>query len=139
MDNNKEPSDRAEGNEPDPDNMHDALLNIKRWVEAYPVTAFPPVDLEAARQKFGDDNLFSRLHAEWARHILSGITRYVEAGLAPRATAAHLDIFGPDENMVVSISLTPEQTEAIKAVLTAYDGTGEWPIEAFFGETRRSD
>jgi hypothetical protein len=29
--------------------------------------------------------LMSRLHASWARHILSGIARYVDAGL-PRET-----------------------------------------------------
>ena len=63
------------------DRAEDALRSILQWCEAYPVDVFPPVDLAAARAKLGDDALFSRLHSEWARHILRGIERHANAGL----------------------------------------------------------
>ena len=58
-----------------------ALLRVAQWTEAYPEDIFPPVDLEAAREKLGDDALFSRLHAEWARHLCKGIGEIVRAAL----------------------------------------------------------
>ena len=61
--------------------LREALIAIKGWVDAYPVEVFPPVDLDAVRATLGEP-LYTKLHAEWARHILSGIKRYVEAGLS---------------------------------------------------------
>ena len=63
------------------DRMEEALLDIGKWCDAYPEDIFPPVDLDAARAKLGDDALFSKLHAEWARRIVSSIKGYVAAGL----------------------------------------------------------
>ena len=60
--------------------MRDALWDIKRWAEAYPVEVFPEPDLRAIRAQIGDD-AFSALHGTWGRHILAGIARYVRAGL----------------------------------------------------------
>ena len=58
-----------------------ALLRVAQWTGAYPEDIFPPVHLEAAREKLGDDALFSRLHAEWARHLCKGIGEIVRAAL----------------------------------------------------------
>ena len=60
--------------------MRDALVDIKRWTEAYPVEVFPEPDLKAIREKIGDD-AYSALLGTWGRHILAGIGRYVRAGL----------------------------------------------------------
>ena len=68
------PEDRAERAE-------QALHRILQWAEAYPEDVFPPVDVEAARAKLGDDALFSKLHAEWARRLTKGMMRYARAGL----------------------------------------------------------
>jgi hypothetical protein len=65
--------------------MQDALWHIRAWCRAYPVEMFDEPDLTAARAKLGDAEM-GRLHASWARHILSGITRYVDAGLPRQET-----------------------------------------------------
>ena len=62
--------------------MQDALWHIRLWCRAYPVEVFPEPDLANARLLLGD-MLMSQLHASWARHILGGIARYVDAGLPP--------------------------------------------------------
>jgi hypothetical protein len=59
----------------------EALLHIAQWAEAYPEDIFPPVDVASAREKVGDDALFSRLHAEWARHLCKGIGAIARAAL----------------------------------------------------------
>jgi hypothetical protein len=59
----------------------EALLRIAQWAEAYPEDIFPPVDLDAARLKLGDDALFSRLHAEWARRLCKGLGAIARAAL----------------------------------------------------------
>ncbi len=59
----------------------EALLHIAQWAEAYPEDIFPPVDVASAREKLGDDALFSRLHAEWARHLCKGIGAIARAAL----------------------------------------------------------
>lgn len=69
----------------------DALRSILQWAEAYPVDIFPPVDLAAARAKFDDDALFARLHACWARHIVSGIEKHARAGLGEHVNAERRD------------------------------------------------
>jgi hypothetical protein len=59
----------------------EALLRVAQWAEAYPEDIFPPVDVASAREKLGDDALFSRLHAEWARHLCKGIGAIARAAL----------------------------------------------------------
>ena len=49
-------------------------------------------------------------------------------------TDCHLEVFGVNDELVVSILLTPEQGEAIKRAIPDYDGSGEWPITVYFGE-----
>jgi hypothetical protein len=63
--------------------MQDALRYIGTWVRAYPVEMFEELTQAemAAIQRFIGSELMSRLHASWARHILAGIARYVDAGL----------------------------------------------------------
>ena len=61
--------------------MREALLRVAQWAEAYPEDIFPPVDVASAREKLGDDALFSRLHAEWARHLHKGIGAIARAAL----------------------------------------------------------
>lgn len=63
--------------------MEEALLKIRTWARAYPVDVFSEVsktDLKAVREKIGD-NMMSRLHASWARHITKGIEDMVNEGL----------------------------------------------------------
>jgi hypothetical protein len=59
----------------------EALSRVAQWAEAYPEDIFPPVDLDAVREKLGDDALFSRLHAEWARRLCKGIGDIARAAL----------------------------------------------------------
>jgi hypothetical protein len=69
---------------PDPDQMGAALTRIKGWADAYPVDVFRPLtddEIRTARQLVGDE-VFSRLHASWARHILSGIERIAKEALS---------------------------------------------------------
>lgn len=55
----------------------DALGQIARWCEAYPVTVFPEMDdadYARAHEALKGVGLSSdRLHAAWARHLLEGI------------------------------------------------------------------
>jgi hypothetical protein len=60
--------------------MEEALQRIIDWCEAYEVEIFPAPDLETVRAQIGD-NAMSRLHAAWARHLLSGIAGYAREGL----------------------------------------------------------
>ncbi len=62
--------------------MADALHHIRTWAHAYPIDIFPEPDLARCRLLLGDAEM-GKLHASWARHILAGITRYVDAGLPP--------------------------------------------------------
>jgi hypothetical protein len=64
----------------DSDRMHDALWHIRAWCEAYPLEVFPEPDFAAIRERIGDEAM-SALHASWARHIVSGISRYARKGL----------------------------------------------------------
>jgi len=61
--------------------LRDALTRVMQWAEAYPEDIFPPVDLDAARERMGDDALFSRLHAEWGRRLCKGIGGIARAAL----------------------------------------------------------
>ena len=65
--------------------MEEALLRIKRWAEAYPVTTFKPLedhDLKLAARVLVNSGIdMGALHAGWARHILDGITKICEEGL----------------------------------------------------------
>ena len=62
------------------DQLREALAQIEQWAEAYPNAVFPEVNVSSCREKFGDDALFSRLHASWARHLTNGI-----GGIAKKA------------------------------------------------------
>ncbi len=61
--------------------LREALASIAQWAEAYPEDIFPPVNIAAVRERFGDDALFSRLHGEWARHLTKGIGSIARAAL----------------------------------------------------------
>lgn len=61
--------------------MRTALLRVQGWADAYPETVFPPVDLNAVRERLADDALFARMHAEWARQIMKGVGRIVGEAL----------------------------------------------------------
>lgn len=61
--------------------MRAALLRVREWAHAYPFEVFPEPDLKAAREKLGDAEM-SKLHAAWGRHILAGVARIVNEGLA---------------------------------------------------------
>ena len=67
--------------------LEDALLRIKQWAEAYPVTVFKPLseeDLRVANTVLKVANIdIGALHAGWARHILKGITEICDKGLEP--------------------------------------------------------
>lgn len=68
------------------DRMREACQQVADWAGAYPEDMFPPVDLASARARLGDDALFSRLHAQWARHLCKGIGAIAGAALGePRA------------------------------------------------------
>lgn len=59
--------------------LEKALLRIKQWADAYPVRVFRPLTIEDLRhanfalKAIGID--MGALHAEWARHILNGISK----------------------------------------------------------------
>jgi hypothetical protein len=53
------------------------LRQIRTWCDAYPVEVFPEPDLAAAKTALGDD-LYSALHAAWARRLLKGIRDLTE-------------------------------------------------------------
>lgn len=58
-----------------------ALQRVIHWCEAYPINVFPePGDISSLRELIGDDEM-CRLHASWARHLLSGIAGYAKEGL----------------------------------------------------------
>ena len=65
--------------------LHNALLRVKWWCEAYPVETFkPPTTEEWTRATMvlrASDISISNLHASWARHILSGIGKIVNEAL----------------------------------------------------------
>jgi outer membrane protein assembly factor BamD (BamD/ComL family) len=66
--------------------LEEALLRIKQWAEAYPVTAFAPLTKEQIRYagallKERDIDI-GALHAEWGRHILKGIGEVCDGALA---------------------------------------------------------
>ena len=67
------------------DRMEEALRKIQRWAHAYPVDIFRPVsdeDLQRAHAALVAIGLSNdRLHAAWARHILTGIDKLCAEGL----------------------------------------------------------
>jgi len=67
------------------EDLRDALTRVMQWAEAYPEDIFPPVDLDAVRERLGDDALFSRLHAEWGRRLCKGIGGIARAALGESA------------------------------------------------------
>jgi hypothetical protein len=66
--------------------MEEALLQIKQWAQAYPVTVFTPLteaQMHAAAGALKDAGIdMGALHAGWARHILNGIAKICDQGLA---------------------------------------------------------
>lgn len=67
--------------------MEEALHHILNWCEAYPEDVFVQPDLEEVRKILGDSRM-SALHGAWARHLLSGISRYARGGLSKESTEA---------------------------------------------------
>ena len=69
--------------------MRDALEQIERWVYAYPEAVFPPVSpdqMERAARVLREVGIsMDAMHAEWARHIMSGIHEIVRSALYPEA------------------------------------------------------
>ena len=65
--------------------VEEALLRIKQWTNAYPVTVFkpiPPEKMKLASKVLADNGIdMGALHASWARHILNGIGEICEEGL----------------------------------------------------------
>lgn len=63
----------------------DALREIAQWCEAYPVKVFPELtenDFVMAAAALAGVGLSSdRLHAAWARHLLSGIGKIAREAL----------------------------------------------------------
>lgn len=59
------------------DDLEDALMRIKQWCQAYPVSMFHEVDdeeLQRAGKVLMDAGIMiDNLHASWARHLLDGI------------------------------------------------------------------
>ena len=68
------------------EHLEEALLRIKQWAEAYPVTVFTPLQpsdfgrAALALKASGID--MGALHAEWARHILKGVGEICEEALS---------------------------------------------------------
>lgn len=62
-----------------------ALHTIAAWADAYPVEAFPEVDLDAARAALDAAGLsMGALHAQWARRLLRGVGETARRGLDDR-------------------------------------------------------
>lgn len=61
--------------------LREALARVMQWAEAYPEDIFPPVDLDFVRAKLGDDEMFSRMHAQWGRRLCKGIGGIARAAL----------------------------------------------------------
>ena len=65
--------------------LEEALLRIKQWAEAYPVTVFLPVldsDLDRAADLLQQHGIsLAAIHGAWARHILNGIGGICEKAL----------------------------------------------------------
>lgn len=65
--------------------LEDALLRIKAWAHAYPITVFLPVteaDLKIAATVLRASGLsIDALHAAWARHIMHDITEIIDEAL----------------------------------------------------------
>jgi len=67
----------AEATDNELEQLRDALDRIEQWCRAYPVEVFVPLTDEQIRTantvlSFADISI-GALHAQWARHILSGI------------------------------------------------------------------
>ena len=64
---------------------HTALEEIAHWCEAYPTQVFRPLsqsDINRAGAVLEKAGLsISRLHAQWARHLLDGIGRIAHQAL----------------------------------------------------------
>jgi len=73
------------------DDAAQALHEIKRWAEAYPVDVFVPLtpeQIKAAVEAIATTGVTSdALHASWARHIARGIGDIARRGLAALADA----------------------------------------------------
>jgi hypothetical protein len=65
--------------------LEEALLKIKQWAEAYPVSVFLPVsddDLKHAGELLALNGIsLTGIHGAWARHILNGISEIVDQAL----------------------------------------------------------
>ena len=68
------------------DDLVEALWQIDQWCKAYPETIFRPISKEKlaeandALKAIGVD--MGAMHAQWARHLLTGIGGIAEAALA---------------------------------------------------------
>lgn len=66
------------------DKANAALRTIAGWADAYPLEAFAPVDMEAARAALEAAGLsIGALHAQWARHLTAGIGAIAREALEP--------------------------------------------------------
>jgi len=62
--------------------MQEHLRAVHDWCEAYPIGTFPEPDMAKYRESLEGSGLsMGDLHASWARHLLSGITRHAARGL----------------------------------------------------------
>lgn len=64
----------------DPASAEDALRKIINWCNAYPIDLFGEPDLPKIESAIGPIEL-SKLHAAWARHLLTGISTLAKSGL----------------------------------------------------------
>jgi len=67
--------------------LEEALTKILQWCLAYPTTMFTPLDdhqiSEAGRALTNINIDIGALHAQWARHLLDGISKIAKEGLEP--------------------------------------------------------
>jgi hypothetical protein len=65
------------------ENLEDAIFQIEQWCEAYPEDVFTPLsDFDVTRAglllKSGNIDV-GALHAQWARHLLGGISKIAQS------------------------------------------------------------
>lgn len=73
------------------DKLTDGLAKIDQWCKAYPEKVFRPISpdkmKEAAKALRVIDVDMGAMHAEWARHLISGIGNIARAALAETETS----------------------------------------------------
>lgn len=63
--------------------LEDALRRIRQWCDTYPTEFFSPMSDDEVKRAVAAagaevSNASDRLHASWARHILSGVRGYTD-------------------------------------------------------------